>query len=113
MPDPIPSAVTTQELRIVDAAGVTRMVLSAANGLPSITLRNPDPSGPSAAFELDAKGGHLKLDRPGGASAYLFLNNAGASGVVLIDADGKTRASVVLSADGSLSLQHPPGDLTP
>lgn len=105
MPDP--DILSSQELRITDAAGVTRMVLSAREGLPAITLFNPDPAGPSARFELDAKGAHLKFDRPGGASAYLFLNAEGASGVVLIGADGVTRGSVVMAADGSLTLRQP------
>jgi hypothetical protein len=125
---PPPAAITTQELRIVDAQGHPRLILSAEGGLPSIILlrqngtrgatvtldqadrpslllANPDPSGPTAVLEIDDKGTHLKLDRPGGASSYLFLNNMGGSGIVLSDEDSKRRASAVLAPDGSLVLE--------
>jgi len=130
---PPATPVTTQEVRIVDAHGHPRIVLSAKNGQPSIvllrkdssagatvaldaddrpaiTLTNPDPAGPVAALEIDDKGAHVKFDKPDGASSYLFLNNGGASGVVLIDGKGVRRASVVLSADGKLSIE---GDRPP
>src|SRR4051812_16844335 len=94
-----PPPVVTQELQIVDGHGRPRLVLSARSGEPSITLLgpggeasarialdprgrpsikldNPDPKGPTAAIEVDDKGAHVKFDRPGGASSYLFLNDA-------------------------------------
>lgn len=128
---PLPP-ITTQELRIVDAQGHPRMILSAKDGRPvimllgsdakqaasialdaqdhpSIRLANPDASGAVAAIEVDDKGAHVKFDRPGGASSYLFLNDAGASGVVLIDGKGVRRASAILSADGMLAVTGEPG----
>lgn len=130
MPDMPPPPIVTQEIRIVDAEGHPRIVLSAKDGnatimlvrrdgttgatvrldqadRPAVQLSNPDPAGPTAAFEVDDKGAHVKFDRPGGASSYLFLNNAGISGVVLIDADGKRRSSAIIAADGSLSIERP------
>lgn len=126
---PPPPPVITQELRIVDAQGRPRMLLSALNGVPEIvllredgstgarvaldaagrpalTLFNPLAAGPHATVEIDDKGAHLLLERPGGASSYLFLNDAGGSGVVLIAADGQRRLSATLAADGSSRIEH-------
>jgi hypothetical protein len=128
MVDAAPPPVITQEVRIVDANGHARILLSAKDGIPTIvllrddgtaaltartdqagrpavTLANPSPTGPSAALEIDDKGAHVKFDRPGGASAYLFLNNAGASGVVLIDAKGRRRLDTMIGADGAPTIQ--------
>jgi hypothetical protein len=119
--------VVTQEIRIVDAQGHLRMLLSAAGGTPvirvsradgstaieatldasghpSVTLTNPDPAGPVAALEVDDKGAHVKLDRPGKASSYLFLNNAGTSGLVLVDPRGVRRYEAIVDPDGQLHI---------
>ncbi|WP_139810097.1 hypothetical protein [Sphingomonas azotifigens] len=123
-----PPPVIASEVRIVDPAGTPRIVLSAANGAPSIVLigrdakplatvaldkddrpsiqlANPVPGAPSASLEIDDKGAHVKFDRAGGASSYLFLNNAGTSGVVLIDAKGVRRASVLVAPSGKVSVE--------
>lgn len=123
-----PPPVITSEVRIVDPAGAPRIVLSATNGMPaivligrdakaaatvaldsndrpSIKLANPEAGAPTAAIEIDDKGAHVKFDRPGGASSYLFLNNAGTSGVVLIDGKGVRRASVLVGADGKVTVE--------
>lgn len=128
LPPPPSPPVTTQELRIVDAQGRPKMLLSALNGVPEIvllredgstgarvaldaagrpalTLLNPLAAGPHATVEIDDKGAHLLLERPGGASAYLFLNNAGGSGVVSIAADGQ-RLSATLAADGTSRIER-------
>lgn len=127
MQDLPPPPVITQEVRIVDSAGQPRIILSAKTGSPSIQmvrrdgkpaatiqldkddrpsvkLDNPAADGPAATLEIDDKGAHLLFDRPGGASSYLFLNNSGGSGVVLIDAKGVRRASVVMTADGKVTV---------
>lgn len=123
-----PPPVIASEVQIVDPAGTPRIVLSAAKGAPSIVLighdakpiavialdasdrpsirlTNPVPSAPSASLEIDAKGAHVKFDRGGGASSYLFLNNAGSSGMVLIDAQGVRRASVVVAPTGKVTIK--------
>ncbi|TWB45005.1 hypothetical protein FBZ98_1167 [Rhizobium sp. ERR 922] len=125
----LPPPVMTQEIRIVDEQGQTRLVLSAKGSGPTIqilrkdgragasvtldaadrprlTLSNPDPALPTAALEIDDKGAHVKFDRPGGASSYLFLNNAGGSGVVLIDITGKRRVDATVAADGSSTIER-------
>jgi hypothetical protein len=122
-----PPPVITQEIRIVDEKGRPRLTLSAqggqpaitmtgpdgaagfratldATGRPSIRLDNPNASGPTAAIEVDDKGAHVKFDRPGGASSYLFLNNAGVSGMVLVDPKGVRRLNIVLGDDGAVSI---------
>jgi len=122
-----PPPVVTSEVRIVDTTGATRILMSAANGAPSIVLighdakpaatvqldeqdrpsvklTNPVAGAPTAAIEIDDKGAHVKFDRAGGASSYLFLNNAGVSGVVLIDSQGVRRVSVLLTADGKVTF---------
>jgi len=106
--------IVSTEIRMVDENGRTRLILSANSGLPvvsmfgadgevrlsmsldradygSIKITSPNPTGPVAALELDDKGAHVKFDRPGGASSYLFLNNAGQSGTVFLDANGRRR----------------------
>jgi hypothetical protein len=120
----LPPPIVTSEIRIVDAEGHARLILSAAAGPPSVqllspegetraalaldaagrprlTLSGPDATQPTASVEVDDKGAHVRFDRPGGGSSYLFLNNAGVSGVVLIDAHDVRRAEVVLGPDGS------------
>lgn len=120
---------TTSELNITDAQGRTRMQLLAdadgpalrllredgnegarvsldANGLGALTLGNPDAAGPTARLEVDAKGTHVKFERPGGATAYVFLNNAGTSGLVLVDGDGKRRIAATVTADGSSRIER-------
>jgi hypothetical protein len=123
-----PAPLVTQEIRITDAQGHPRIILSArdgvptirllrdddqagatvsldAQGRPAIRLANPAADAPAAAIEIDDKGAHVTFDRPGGASSYLFLNNAGGSGVVLIDAQGRRQASLVLAPDGAVAAQ--------
>jgi hypothetical protein len=120
----LPPPIVASEIRIVDAEGHARLVLSATAGPPSVRLLSPagetqaalaldaagrprltlsgaDAAQPTAAVEIDDKGAHVRFDRPGGGSSYLFLNNAGVSGVVLIDAHNVRRAEVVLAPDGS------------
>ncbi|MFM0592819.1 hypothetical protein [Paraburkholderia dilworthii] len=123
-----PEPVVTQEVRIVDQQGRPRIVLSASNGVPtlvllsesgtvgatvaldaagrpSVTLANPNPAWPTAALAVDDKGAHVKFDRPGGASSYLFLNNAGGSGVVLVDNAGRRRLNATVAADGTANVE--------
>jgi hypothetical protein len=124
-----PTPLVTSEVRLVDAAGKTRMLLSIQSGLPimellnedgtpglsasldaagqgSLKLHNPVAHGPDAAIEIDEKGAHVKFDRSGGSSAYLFLNNAGESGVVLIDNHGKRRVNMLVKEDGSSAIER-------
>lgn len=127
-PAPPSSTIVTHEIQIVDVQGHPPIILSAADGRPIITLldkanrpattvalneedrpsiklANPDPNGPVGSLEVDDKGAHVLFAKPGGASLYLFLNNAGMSGVVLIDAHGMRAASVVVGADGALNVE--------
>ncbi|TPK78113.1 hypothetical protein [Mesorhizobium sp. B2-4-17] len=121
--------VITEEVRIVDAQGHPRILLSAWDGVPTIVLLNPDgkpamtartdasgrpavtlanplASGPGVVLEIDDKGAHVKFDRPGGASAYLFLNNQGGSGTVLIDTEGRRRLQATVSVDGDAKIEQ-------
>jgi hypothetical protein len=123
-----PPPVVTHEVRIIDAEGRPRIILSAKDGVPviellgadgrialtaktdarghsAVMLANPVASGPTAALEVDDKGAHVKFDRGGGASAYLFLNNEGVSGTVLIDAAGRRRLQANVAADGTPAIQ--------
>lgn len=127
MSEDLSAPIRTTELQIVDANGTPRILLSADDGKPSIRLIKTDgtdgaslrldsdgrpalsfenvlPNAPTAIFEIDDKGAHVKLDRLGGASTYLFLNNAGGSGLVFYDAEGKRQLSLVVSADGKLAI---------
>ncbi|MGA7631087.1 MAG: hypothetical protein WCB11_09990 [Terriglobales bacterium] len=55
---------------------------------------------------MDDKGTHVKFDRPGGASSYLFLNNAGESGVVFVDANGVRRLNVLVELDNDAKIER-------
>ena len=121
--------IVTQEIQIVDSQGRPRILLSARAGepviemlrsdsqpgfvmtldpagRPSIKLSNPEAAGPTAALEIDDKGAHVKFDRPGGASSYLFLNNLGGSGVVILDTKGARRLDILTAPDGSTSIDR-------
>jgi hypothetical protein len=74
-------------------------------GIPAVKLANPDLKGPTAALAVDDKGTHVKFDRPGGESSYLFLNNAGESGVVFVDANGG-RLSVLVGPDNNAKIER-------
>ena len=118
-----PGTLSLQTLQIVDAQGRPRLVLSAANGAPSITLlhsdgtaqatvalsdsglpsvelRNPTPDHPALRLEVDDKGTHLKLDHPSGSTAYLFVNNGATCGLVMTDAQGQRRLDAKVPASG-------------
>jgi hypothetical protein len=119
----------TRELRIVDASGKPRVILTAQTGQPairvlgedgcakvsialdsgghaSLKLSNPDAKLPTASIEIDDKGAHIKFDKPGGASSYFFLSNTGESGVVLIDKLGTRRLDILLPANGDAVVQR-------
>lgn len=130
------SPVITDEITIVDREGRPRITMSATTGSPSVRLlqangapgvevlldatghsavklANPDPDGPTAVLEVDDKGTHVRFARPGGASGYLFLSNAGASGVVLIDANGVRRVDILVGPDGTSRIERLGTDGTP
>ena len=116
-------------LNFVDASGRICMMLSAEKSLPevdlfgpdgkkrmtmtvdaagygAIHLINPNPSGPVASLEIDNKGTHVKFDRPGGASSYLFLNNSGGSGAVFLDPAGVRKLVLTVSPSGHPEIQR-------
>ena len=124
-----PSPVITDEIKIVDSQGHPRIIMSArsgnpviqlletngaigmevlldSTGRPAVKLANPDSKGPTAVLEVDDKGTHVLFDRPGGASSYLFLNNAGASGVVLVDSNGVRRLDVLVGSDNNVKMEQ-------
>lgn len=75
----------TPSIRMFGPDGAERMTASLnASGYGSIQITNPNESSPVASLAVDDKGAHVKFDRPGGASSYLFLNNAGESGAVFL-----------------------------
>jgi hypothetical protein len=121
--------IVTPEVRIVDEQGHLRLLLSAkggtpkihlfrsdgrlgsevsldGDGRPSIKLANINANGPTAVLGIDGKGAHVKFDRSGGASGYLFLSDAGASGIVLIDSRGVRRLNAVIDPDGAASIER-------
>jgi hypothetical protein len=121
--------IVTQEIRLTDSEGVVRIVLSAKSGhasvqlmqadgrvraalslddggRPSVKLVGADATSPSATLEIDDKGAHVKLDLSGGASSYLFLNNQGGSGLVLIDRTGVRRFQSTIGTDGEAEVRR-------
>ena len=117
------------EISIVDESGRVCMTLSAAKGAPSIRMfgpdgaermtaslnasgygsiqiTNPNESSPVASLAVDDKGAHVKFDRPGGASSYLFLNNAGESGAVFLDSSGKRSLDLLVTPSGATEVHR-------
>ena len=76
------------------------------NGFGAVKIENPNTSGSVAAIEVDDKGAHVKFDRPGGASSYLFLNNVGGSGAIFIDTQGKRRLNLLVPENGTAEIQR-------
>ena len=123
------NSLTLRELRLVDASGKTRIIVSARGEQPtftmldlhgrvllstsldqqgygSIQLSNPVDGHPQAAFAIDDKGAHVKFDHPGGASSYMFLNNQGESGAVFLDTHGKRRLDLLVKPDGQSAIER-------
>ena len=84
------NVVIANEVRLVDAAGNTRLLLTTRSGTPSLQflsgngtvgmtadldqegrgafrIQNPEAQCPGASIEVDAKGTHVKFDKPNGA----------------------------------------------
>jgi hypothetical protein len=122
-------SIRMRELNIVDENGRICMTLSASDQVPtvelldssgqkritmivdkrgygSVRLSNPDSSGPVASLEIDDKGAHVKFDRTGGASSYLFLNNSAGSGVVLLDSKGSRKLDLMVSPSGETEFRR-------
>lgn len=122
-------AVRTHELNIVDENGKICMTLSASDRVPAVELLdssgqkritlsvdkhgygavrllNPNLSGPVASLEIDDKGAHVKFDRPGGASSYLFLNNSAGSGLVLLDSNGSRKLDLMVRSSGETEFRR-------
>ena len=118
-----------QELHIVDAQGRPRLVLSATSGTPSISLLhsdgskqasvaldaaglasivlgNPNPAYPTAKLEVDAKGTHLKMDHPSGATCYAFVNNSATCGLVMEDTQRKRRIEALVPPEGEATIRR-------
>nr|WP_174506708.1 hypothetical protein [Acinetobacter sp. Marseille-Q1620] len=116
-----------RELEIVDENDQPRIRLSVDNGRPAIQLLQEngaiaghieiDKSGYpniqllstpdktlSLRLEVDSKGMHLKFDHQNGASNYLFLNNAGTSGLVMIDSQSRRRFAATVTAQGEVNI---------
>jgi hypothetical protein len=94
-------------IRLFGSDGSEKMIVSLdSSGHGSVQIANPQSSGPSAALAVDDKGAHVKFDRPGGASSYLFLNNAGESGAVFLDNTGKRRLDLLVTPSGATEIHR-------
>ncbi len=121
--------IITDEIQLVDSQGRPRLLMSVKSGTPVVRLLqdngasgiemllnekgypvvklgNPEPNGPVAALQVDDKGAHVKLDHPGNASSYLFLNNAGESGVVFVDGNGLRRLDALVKAGSDARIER-------
>lgn len=116
-----------KELEIVDENGQPRIQLLVENGMPSIRLLNTQgqvrtqigmtedgfpkielssvPDQLNVKLEIDPKGSHIKFDHQQGASCYLFLNNAGVSGLVMTDAQQQRKFAVTINEQGELKME--------
>ncbi|RZG47463.1 hypothetical protein [Acinetobacter wuhouensis] len=118
-----------RELEIVDEHDQPRIRLSVEQGVASIQLLSLlgevgarielDQAGFSkiqlasitepllnVKLEMDPKGSHIKFDHQNGASNYLFLNNQGASGLVMLDAQQQRKFAATVSEQGVLKIDQ-------
>lgn len=94
-------------LRLLDVNGKPELTISLnQSGFSSIKLENPNVADPRAVLEIDDKGAHVKFDRAGGASSYLFLNNGGESGTVFLDAKGERRLETLVTPAGKTEIRR-------
>ena len=117
-----------RELEIVDEHDLPRIRLSVEQGVASIQLLNsqgnvatriemdelgfskiqltsaPEPL-INVKLELDPKGSHIKFDHQNGASNYLFLNNQGVSGLVMLDAQQQRKFAVTVDEQGGVKVE--------
>jgi hypothetical protein len=94
-------------LELLDSSGQKRVTITVdKSGYGAVLLSNPTVSGPIASLEIDDKGAHVKFDRPGGASSYLFLNNSGGSGVVLLDSKGSRKLDLMVAPSGETEFRR-------
>ncbi|MBJ9985602.1 hypothetical protein IAE19_09125 [Acinetobacter sp. S40] len=117
-----------RELAIVDENDQTRIQLTVKSNVPSIEFLNErgevsiqiilgEEGYPSiqllpisdqllnVKLEMDSKGAHLKFDHEQGSSCYVFLNNVGTSGMVMLDAKKQRRFTASVTAQGDLHLE--------
>lgn len=71
------------------------------DGLPQVFLHGLPAAEPTVKLECDALGSHVLLSGGGRAQGYLFLKNAGGSGLVLFGPAGQRQIEVLLTADGA------------
>ncbi len=117
-----------RELEIVDEHDLPRIRLSVEQGVASIQLLNsqgnvatriemdelgfskiqltsaPEPL-INVKLELDPKGSHIKFDHQNGASNYLFLNNQGVSGLVMLDTQQQRKFAVTVDEQGRVKVE--------
>lgn len=126
--DEIQQKLKLRELEIVDEHDLPRIRLSVEQGVASIQLLNSqgnvatriemDELGFSkiqltsaleplinVKLELDPKGSHLKFDHQNGASNYLFLNNQGTSGLVMLDAQQQRKFAATVDEQGGVKVE--------
>jgi hypothetical protein len=97
----------TPSLRLLSKQGQKRISVALDGaGHGSLRLIDADSAAPGAAKEIEDKGAHMKFDHGAGASSYVSLNNAGESGLVLIDQSGHRRLSVLLPSTGDAIIQR-------
>lgn len=97
----------TPSIRMFGPDGAERMTASLnASGYGSVQITNPNASSPVASLAVDDKGAHVKFARPGGASSYLFLNNAGESGAVFLDSSGKRSLDLLVTPSGATEVHR-------
>lgn len=126
-PDPFPGdhpgEVTGRTFNVVDVSGRVRAAWSVEGDAPTLTFFDRDSKPrlqlvvndagfpqvllygqagkpPTLKAECDANGGHVWLAGEGKQESYLFLKNTGATGVVLINAQGVRQAELMISAEG-------------
>lgn len=94
-------------MQLLDPLGQKRITISVdEHGYGTVHLLNPNPAAPVASLEIDDKGAHVKFDRPGGASSYLYLNNIAGSGVVLIDSAGTRKFDLMVDPSGETEFHR-------
>lgn len=102
------------QLVLHDTAQRPRLVVSLGDkGNPQVALHDGVNALPNLVIESDAKGSHVLLRASDERQTYVFLKNAGASGLVLVGERGLRQADFLLGPDGfaNWTLWNPDGSV--
>lgn len=93
-------------IELLDQNGkVAGQIDVSVDGYPKLEFSSVADQLLNVKLELDPKGSHLKFDHQQGASSYLFLNNQGISGLVMVDVKQQRKFAATVNEQGELNFE--------